>query len=42
MYMLNYVKLSGVCKNKGLCVLSEKYKSFRAKVLNYKCNSHFY
>jgi hypothetical protein len=31
-----------VCENKGLCVISQKYKSFCAKVLNYKCNSHFY
>jgi hypothetical protein len=37
-YVLNYVKLSEVCENKGLCVISQKYKSFCAKVLNYKCN----
>jgi hypothetical protein len=42
MYVLNYVKLSEGCENKGLCVISQKYKSFCAKVLNYKCNFHFY
>jgi hypothetical protein len=42
MYVLNYVKLSEVRENKGLCANSQKYKSFCEKVLNYKCNSHFY
>jgi hypothetical protein len=42
MYVLNYVELNEVCENKGLCVISQKYKSFCAKILNYKSNSHFY
>jgi hypothetical protein len=33
MDVLNYVKLSEVCENKVLCVISQKYKSFCAKVL---------
>jgi hypothetical protein len=40
-YVLNYVKLSEVCENKGLCVISKKYKSFCAKVLNKNVSHHY-
>jgi hypothetical protein len=31
MYVLNYVKLSEVCENKGLCVISQKIQVLLCK-----------
>jgi hypothetical protein len=30
-----------MCGNKDLCVIFQKYESFYAKYLNYKCNFQF-